>query len=158
MDNIKEFWNQQSSRDQLYMVILGTCVAIYLLFMAVYQPVKNMRDAQMKTNESTAASLERVKALAAEYIATTASGTNKRGPSLDGVVQSSLSKNSLRASAVDSSGKNSIRVRLENAPFDNMLAWLYDMEVSQGMLIKDVSVAGGASPGTVSVNLRLQKD
>ena len=158
MENLKEFWNQQSSRDQLYMVVLGGCVALYILFMVVYKPVKNMRDTQIKQYEGQMASLERIKALAAQYQAKTSGKGNQRSGSIDGLVQASLSKNALRASAMDSSGKNTLRVRIESGNFENVLAWLYDIEISQGMQIKDISVAAGETPGTVSINSRIQKD
>ena len=157
MNDIKEWWDQASSKDQLYIVICGFCLALYILYMGVFKPVKNMRDSQVRQNQSQMASLERVKELAAQWENRSKTNTG-RGPSLDRVVQGSLSKNALRASAMDASGKTGVRVRLDNAKFENVLAWMYDMEVTQGLRVKDLSVAAGANSGTVTINLRLHKD
>ncbi len=159
MDKIKDWWDQASSRDQLYIVVCGLALVLYILFIGVYRPVKGMRDAQLEQNKSALASLERVKEMAAQVKEKDSSGDkNRQGPSLDRSVQVSLSKNGLRASSVDANGNNGLRIRVEDAPFDNMLAWLYDLEITQGLRMKDISVAAGSSVGTVSVNLRLLKD
>ena len=158
MNEIKQWWEQASARDQLYIVVCGGCLALYIMFMAVYKPVKGMRDSQLKQNQAQMASLERVKNLASQVQNRNKKGNANSGPSIDSLVQASLSKNSLRASAMDSSGRNGVRIRLENAQFESFLAWLHEMEVSQGLRVKDLSVASGGSAGTVTVNLRLHKD
>ena len=158
MDKIKDWWDQASSKDQLYVVVCGIALLLYILFIGIFKPVKGMRDSQLKSNKAQLASLERVKEMAAQLKQSNEQGTTRQGPSLDRSVQSSLSKNGLRASSMDANGNNGLRIRVENAPFDSMLAWLYDLEVSQGLIMKDISVAAGSSPGTVSVNLRILKE
>lgn len=157
MDQLKEWWQQASSKDQLYLVILAGSVGLYILYMAIYSPIKSMRDDQIKLHQAQMASLERVKNLAAQLQQSNAS-TSSSGGSLDGVIQSSMSRNNLRASGVDSSGKNGVRVRIDSAKFEDLLAWLYELEIKQGMQIKELNVSGSTDAGSVSVNMRLHKD
>lgn len=159
MNGLKEWWNQAPSRDQLALVLCGACVALYLLFVAVYQPIKGVRDEQLKFNKAQLRSLERVRMLAGEYANQSKSNrkANKRA-SIENIVQRSLAPNNLQVSSMDASGRNGVRVRFENANFENFLTWLNEMETAQSLRVKDLSVAAGSESGTVSVNLRLHQD
>jgi len=159
MNDIKEWWNQASSRDQMALVICGMLLALYLLYIALLKPVMDMRDTQLVKNAAQQQALERVRNYAAIWVN---QGEVKKNAANNGtiveLVDSSLRKNNLKLSGMQPSGSNDVRIRLEQVPFDNLLAWLYEIEVVQRMQIKDISVANGASAGLVSVNMRLHRD
>ena len=157
MDNIREWWNQTSSRDQIYLLICGMCLALFIMYMGIYKPVTGMRDSQLKRNQAQLGALERVKQMAAQWKEISQSGARSSGPTVDSLVQSSLSNNGVRASSIDGSGRSGVRVRVDEAPFENVAAWLYELEVVKGLRISDLSVASGKRPGSVAVNLRVKK-
>ena len=157
MENIKEWWNQSSSRDQIYLLVCGICLAIFIMYMGIYKPVSGMRDTQLQRNQSQLGALERVKQMAAQWKEISQSGATSSGPSLDSVVQASLSNNGVRATSIDGSGRSGVRVRVDEAPFENVAAWLYELEIVKGLRISDLSVASGKQPGSVAVNLRVKK-
>lgn len=159
LDPAKEWWNQASSRDQLMILVCGVIVGIWLVYMLVLSPVKNMAKEQLAQRESQKAALGRVKTLAAQVKASRSKSTNKRGGrSIENIVESSISKNKMRVSSFDASGKSGIRVRFEIVKFDNLLSWLNELEISQGLRIKDLSVASASEPGTVSANVLIQRN
>ena len=160
MNALKEWWEQASSRDQLSLVICGACIALYLLFVGVYKPVQIMRDTPVSQNEAQLASLARVRSLAAQVIQQKKSGkaNNKKSTNIESLVQRSLAPNNLSVSSMSAVGNSGVRIRFDEARFENLLNWLYEMEVRNGLLIKDISVSGSSTPGTVTANLRLLKE
>jgi len=159
MNEIKAWWDQASSRDQMAVAICGVLVAIYILYAAILKPVVNMRDSQVLKNTAQQQALERVRSMAATWVAHQGSA-NQSGQqgSIVEMVDGSLRKHELKMSGMQPSGNSDVRLRLEQVPFDNLLAWLYDMEITQRVQVKDISVATGASDGLVSVNLRLHRE
>jgi len=159
MDAFNEWWEQASTRDQLALLIGGGFLVIYILFMAVLSPVSEMREKELIKNNALRASLENVRELAAKVVARTNGGAKvSQGASIENVVQQSVSTHGLDVASMNASGKTGVRLRFEEARFENVLKWLYEMEVGQNMKIKDLSVATSSTAGLVTVNLRLHKD
>ena len=158
MNGFKEWWASASPRDQMALVLCSLFVGVYILFKGILGPVVDMRDAQINKNNAQLASLARVKVLAAEVKSLQSSGaqnTSKR--SVESIVQSSISRNRLNVSSMDASGQNGVRVRFEEVPFNTLLTWLHEMEITNGLNVKDLSVAKGSNSGMVTVNLRLHQ-
>lgn len=157
LDSAKEWWDQASSRDQMSILICGVVIGAYLVYLLVLSPVKGLAQEQLMQKEAQKAALGRVKTLAAQVKASRAQKSGqKSGRSVESIVESSISKNNMRVSGFDASGKSGIRVRFEIVKFDNLLSWLNELEVSQGLRIKDLSVASASEPGTVSANVLIQ--
>lgn len=158
MENFKEWWNEASTKDQIYLLVCAICVVLYILYMAVYSPVKDMRDSSAKQVTAQLANLEEIKQLAAQLKASKQQGGNRSGPSLDSDIQGLLAKHGIRANQLDASGRNGVRVRLEDAAFETFVAWLYEVEVTKKYRVKDMSVTSGSAPGSVNVSLRLERE
>ena len=54
-------------------------------------------------------------------------------------------------------GDNGIRVRFDDAPFDQVLSWLGNVQVDYGLSIVSASFDGGAQIGQVTANLVLER-
>ena len=161
MNNLVELaksrWQQCNSREQLTLLVGGGCLLVYLLYVVVLQPLKEMREAEERAARAAEASLATVRSLAATWQSRNQGNTSEgSNASLVEIVDASLRSNDLRLSGLQPSGSDSVRLRLENANFDKLLSWLYEMEVTNGLQIRDLSVAPGNQAGAVAVNLRLQ--
>lgn len=158
MEAVKAWWAQAPARDQMSVIIGGSFVGIYILFMLVLKPVYGMRaQEEMKLN-SLKGSLENVRNLAAQVVEQNQSDGNERSSPLERIVQQSVSANGLKVGTMNAAGKTGVRLRFDEAPFENVLKWLYEMEVTNNLLIKDLSVAAASNSGRVSVNLRLHQE
>ena len=159
IDQIKAWWGQASSRDQLSIVILGFCLSLYFLYAALLKPAWEMRDKQITSNNSQLAALERVRDLAAQWANRGGGSSRSRGGgSLVEIVDNSLRQNKLRLNNMQPSGSNAVRLRLEAVEFNSLIAWLNQMETQQQLSIKEISIAGSKDAGLVSANLRLQRN
>lgn len=159
MDALKEWWGQASVRDQLSLLVGGGFVVLYILFMMVLKPVTEMRDKEEMKNRALVSNLEEVRILAAQVIAKSQGGSKKTSSrSLESIVQTSVATHSLQVASMNASGDNGVRLRFEEANFENVLKWLHEMEVSQSLRIKDISITPASNPGAVTVNMRLHQE
>jgi general secretion pathway protein M len=159
MDALKAWWQQASSRDQLSLLVLGVCFFLFVLVQFVLFPVIDMKDKQEVRVNAQKAAYERVKNLAARWknrnaddgFAAEAAGIERR-------IEASFSQHGLRVSGFDASGRSGIRVRFDAVNYENLVGWLYDIEITQSIRLKDVSVAGSSDPGLVSASVLIQKN
>lgn len=158
MEQIKAWWAQAPARDQMSVIIGGTFVLLYILFMLVLKPVYGMRAQEEVKVNSLKGSLENVRNLAAQVVEQNQSATSERSSPLERIVQQSVSSNNLRVSSMNAAGRDGLRLRFDEAPFEDVLKWLYEMEVTNNLQIKDLSVAATSNSGRVSVNLRLYQE
>lgn len=159
MDQIKTWWNEASPRDQLSVVVLGVAVILYVGYSFILTPVMTMRDNQEQRVESQLAAYERVKNLAAQWkLHQTAGKNTNRAATIEKAVEASFATHGLRVSGFDASGRSGIRVRFDNVAYETFIAWAHDLEISQGLKMKDVSIAGTSSPGMVSASILIQKN
>lgn len=159
MDAFKAWWNEASVRDQLALVVLGAAFVIFVLFYLVLDPISSMRADQEQRVASQRAAYARVEGLATRW-KQHQSSSSKQGQNfgIEKVVESSFSKHGLRVSGFDASGRSGIRVRFEMISYEKLVTWVHDLEVVQGLRMKDVSVAGTPSPGMVSASILIQKN
>lgn len=153
---VKEWWDQASSRDQLMILACGIVLLVYIMYVAVLKPVQNMADRQVKTTAAQKVALERVRKLATQVKAMNQGGNENDSRSAESLVESSISEHGLRVTGFDASGKSGIRVRFEKVAFDKLLAWINELEVNQGLSMKDISINSASEQGVVSANLLIQ--
>lgn len=159
MNAFKQWWDQNSSRDQMAILVLGICFLLFILYMGILKPIQEKRATQLNNNQSALNSLKNVRDMAALWTNRDASlSQNANQGSIVEIVDTSLRAHNLRLSGMQPSGLNDVRLRLDQARFDSLLEWLNEMEVSQGLQIKDLSVVTADEPGIVSVNMRLRRD
>lgn len=159
MNAFKEWWEQNSSRDQLALLGLAICVVLFILYMGILKPMQEKRVSQLRNNQSALTSLKNVREMATLWTnrGAQSGGSANRGSIVE-VVDTSLRAHNLRLSGMQPSGLNDVRLRIDQARFDSLLTWLHEMEVSHGLQIKDLSVATAGEPGIVSVNMRLHRE
>ena len=159
MNGLKEWWNQNSVRDQLALVALGFCFALFVLYAGILKPFQSKRDVQVQVNESAMSELNRVHELATLYKNQGKTASKQTGSrSIVEIVDTSLRANDLRLSSMRPSGTSDVQLRMDQVRFNDLLTWLAEMEVNEGMEVKDLSVATTDNPGIVSVNIRLHHD
>ena len=77
------------------------------------------------------------------------------GRNLTALVNQSTSRHNLQVSRLQPNTRGDIQVRLENALFDDLLAWLDDVENREGLLVTEVAITPADSPGRVNVSIRI---
>lgn len=151
----------QPRRDQIMLLVGVGCVALYLVWFALVEPLKEAVQAERVRTQSVAQALARVEALAATVAhaeAQQAKQSRKTLTSIAELVDKSLRNNGLVMRGFQPSNDGEVRLRLDNVPYTSLLQWLYELETTHGVQIKEVATTASTTPGRVMVNVRLRKD
>ncbi|MDZ7784497.1 MAG: type II secretion system protein M [Halioglobus sp.] len=153
---MKEWFAGLNQREQLSVLVLGVAVALYALYLLVWSPLDARRDELLMQNEAVAESLTRVDAMVAELLELRDSGaTTGARRNLTSLINSSTGRLQLPVSRLQPGSSGEIQVRLENASFDDLLGWLYQMEYGEGLLVREVSITQAGPVGRVNATVRI---
>ena len=143
-------------REQLSLLALAAVLVLYTLYMFVWSPLHNMRDDLAQQNRGVAESLQRVDAMVSEVMQLRDSdrqvGTRRN---LTSLINRSTSRLQLQVSRLQPNSRGEIQVRMEGAAFDDLLAWLHEMEHGEGLLVREVSITQAGSVGRVNATVRV---
>ncbi len=148
---------QFNQREQLSLLALALVVGLYLLYMVVWNPLAGKREELREQNTRVAESLQRVDAMVSEllYLRETGGGERRPRRNLTALVNQSTGKAGLQVSRLQPNSRGEIQVRLENASFDSVLAWLHEVETGLGLLVREVSVTTAGSAGRINATVRV---
>jgi len=150
------FWQRFSARDQISLLLLAGVLVIYLAYMLVWSPLATLRDEMARRNVATAESLQRVDAMVSEIMDLRDSGaSNNNRRNLTSLINQSTSRLGLPVSRLQPNSRGEIQVRMEDAPFDDLLAFLHELEYREGLLVLEASVAQAGGAGRVNATVRV---
>ena len=153
---MKQWFAGLTQREQLSLLIMGGAVALYLLYMLLLAPLSEARDRMATQNQGVAGSLQRVDVLVSQIMLLRESGNDSGARrNLTSLINRSTSGFSLQVNRLQPNSRGEIQVRLENAVFDDLVAWLHQMEYTEGLLVREASVTQAGAPGRVNVTVRL---
>jgi general secretion pathway protein M len=153
---MKEWFAQLNQREQMSLLALGLALALYLLYIVVWSPLNSEREQLALQNTAIAESLVRVDAMVSELLQLRAGGVKTgTGRNLTSVINESTSRLQLPVIRLQPNSRGEIQVRLENASFDDVLQWLYQMEYTEHMLVREVSLTQSNTAGLVNVTARI---
>jgi len=119
-------------------------------------PLDDARDAVAVQNRGVAQSLENVDVMVSQILQLRESGaSSSERRNLTSVVNSSTAQFKLQVARLQPNSRGEIQVRLENAPFDDLVAWLYQMEHREGLVVQEASITQAGAAGRVNVSVRL---
>ncbi|MAT94662.1 MAG: type II secretory protein PulM [Halioglobus sp.] len=154
---MKEWFAQLQQREQLSLLALAIALGLYLLYMLVWTPLDSRRDDLALQNNAIAASLTRVDAMVSEFLQLRQSGARPGGArrNLTSLINQSTRAAQLPVSRLQPNSRGEIQVRMENAAFDDVLGWLYQMEYREGLLVREVSITETGTAGRVNATVRI---
>jgi general secretion pathway protein M len=154
MNEFKQWFIDQSPRDQMMLSAGGVVVLLYILIFMVLFPLQNDLERTEKRNLVALQEQEEVRQLAGQLLARQGAGQQVVAQNLTSLLNDSTREFGLIMENLQPSG-NSARVRLGASSFNNVLAWLNEMESKHGLQISDVTITADRNPGVVQVNLQL---
>ena len=153
---MKEWFAGLNQREQLSLVALGFALGLYFLYMLAWAPLAEHRNRLTLQNQTTAESLQRVDAMVSEITRLRAGGVASTAQrNLTALVNQSTNRHSLQVSRLQPNSRGDIQVRLENAVFDDLVAWLDEIENREGLLVTEVAITRTGSSGRVNASIRI---
>ncbi|MFU8765163.1 MAG: type II secretion system protein GspM [Haliea sp.] len=143
-------------REQLSLLVLAAVIVLYLLWILLWSPVAAMRDRMLAQNTAAAAALVRVDTLVAELQQARASaGPGGQRSNLTAVVNQSTARFGLPVNRLQPGSRGDLQVRLENARFADLIAWLHHLELAEGLMLDEVAITQAGSAGFVNATVRI---
>lgn len=150
-DRARAAWGQRSPREQRLLAILGVILGVALLLILIVRPLQDARSkalADIRTYETLSARLR----AAGGNIGQT--GVTRTGP-IAGIVTTSAAQFGIAVQRLEPEG-NGVRVAIAEAPFDQTLRWLADLERTSAVRIVQVKLDRRPTPATVEAELLLE--
>jgi general secretion pathway protein M len=137
--------------------IVGGIAALLLLILAILLPLQRHVGAGEQRLERKRDDLVWLRSMAPQLAGLRTSGAPPLRESLVVVVDRTARQSGLDHALVGSqpSGDGGLNVRLEQTPFDGLVAWLAQLRESYGVRVDSAVVDAGTSAGTVNASLVL---
>lgn len=153
---MKQWFAGLTQREQLSLLIMGLAVSLYLLFVIFLAPLSEARDRMALQNSGVVESLQRVDVLVSQIMHLRENGSDSSTRrNLTSLINSSTSSFQLQVNRLQPNSRGEVQVRLENAAFDDLVAWLYQVEYSEGLLVLEASITQTGTVGRVNATVRL---
>lgn len=157
---MKEFIANLSRRDRVLLAAGGGGTLLVLLFLIAWYPfarhVDRLRD-NVAAQRDTLAWMQQA-AVEVKRLRGSAPARKGAGQSLLAAADSTARQHGLAAAMkrVEPDGTDKVRIRLEQAGFDDMTRWLELLVREYGVRIESITIDGRNQTGTVDARLTLQ--
>ena len=153
---MKQWFMGLTQREQLSLFIMGLAVALYLAFVIFIAPLSQARDRMVVQNRGVAESLQRVEVLVSQILHLRETGNgSSTNRNLASLVNRSTSSYQLQVNRLQPNSRGELQVRLENAVFDDLITWLYQVEYKEGLRVLETSITPAGTVGRVNATVRL---
>ena len=149
----KEYWHGISARERQLITIAAPLLLVWIVWMGIVQPVLDKHEQAQQEVLNNQQMLNRVKSTATEILRLQAKGaviTERPNSPLDQLINRSASDYGLRVTGVRTQ-QNRLQVSLANAPFDQLMSWLVELEQGSSVVIEQLRIEQTRVPGIVSI-------
>ncbi|MEP0203501.1 MAG: type II secretion system protein M [Halioglobus sp.] len=147
-----------NTREQLSLLIMTAAVALYIMYALIWTPLSSARDDMALRNQSTVELLYRVDSMVSEVQALKASGgSNTRQRNLTSLINQTTRAQNLAVTRLQPNSRGDIQVRMENAPFDDVMTWLHVIELRERLVIQELSLTQAGGSGLINLTVRVSQ-
>ena len=158
MNAIAEFWRMRSAREQALLAALALLALAAIWYFAAVRPLLDRAETSKQRRDAETALLERLETVGGRTAALPAPRA-RSDDSLLLLVNRSVRDAGLggflEEGAADSETR--VRLRLLDAPFPQVSAWLAGLAVQEGIRTVSADIERGSAPGITRVSLVLER-
>ena len=154
MNKLRAWYAGLQEREQRMVAVGGVCVGVLILLFGILMPLQSAVSSAVKSNETKREDLAWMRINAPEIRASGGQLPADTGEApvvlVDRVGRKAGLGSALRGTQPNGTG---VRVQLEAAPFDTLVAWLATLDERYGLAIESITVDRTAQPGTVNASI-----
>jgi general secretion pathway protein M len=154
MNKLQAWYSGLQEREQRMVSIGGVVVALLVLVLGILMPLQSAVSSAVQRNATKREDLAWMQVNAAEVRASGGQLAQNTGEApvvlVDRVGREAGLANALRGTQPNGNG---VRVQLEAAPFDTLVAWLATLDERYGLSIETITVDRAARPGVVNASI-----
>ena len=163
LDNVRHWFDSLPPRERVMVSLTAVVVVITLFYIMLWEPVQKGLQQEIEKQRSLQTNLawmqqaaQQVKALRASGVNTELLGNNTPvSLSIEKTAASSGIKSTL--GKLESAGKDSARVRLDNVDFNQMMLWLDTLQNRYGIRASSVTIDQSDKPGLVNARINFSR-
>ena len=158
MGAIAEFWRQRSAREQVLLTALSVLALGAIWYFAAVGPLLDRAETSRQMLAAENALLERLDRVGSRMAALPAPRARSDASLLllvNRSVRDAGLGGFLEEGAAD--GETRVRLRLRDAPFPEVSAWLAGLAVQEGIRTVSADIERGSAPGVTQVSLVLER-
>ncbi|REL36950.1 type II secretion system protein GspM [Thalassotalea euphylliae] len=149
---MKQWWQQLQSREQQLILAMAGVLLVFILFQGVWQPIHQGADKAEKKLARTQELYQYVKTNTAKISSSAASVRQpSRGGSLSGLVNRVAGQYQISIARMQPQGDQGVQVWIDEIPFEQLLRLLNALTQQHGLVVSNIDVTTGNSPGTVKI-------
>lgn len=153
----RAWWSGLAERERRVLGAGAAALGLIVLYVGIWEPVAGARQrqqTQLHAARALAAQLESLAAIAPRGSAAAVSGA---GQSLLAVIDQTRKASAITKppSRLQPQGDDTVRVTLEDVPFDALLRWLGELQGRYGVRVADADIERESGPGLVNARLTL---
>jgi general secretion pathway protein M len=155
--NIRQRFDELAPRERRLVYLAGGFVAAAAIYFIVVMPLQAYSSRAANRVAQKTADLAWMQQVAPQVMAAGATSGSGSGESLVVLVDRTAREAGLGAAVRDQSpnGDNGLRLRLEGAQFDVMIAWLASLQQQHGVTVDSANIDAATAPGLVNASLTL---
>ncbi|HEY1315565.1 MAG TPA: type II secretion system protein M [Steroidobacteraceae bacterium] len=154
MNKLRAWYDGLQQREQRMVSFGGVVVAVLLLLFGLLMPLQSAVSNAVARNAAKREDLAWMQVNATEVRAAGGAVATDTGEApvvlVDRVGRESGLGNALRGTQPNGTG---VRVQLEAAPFDTLVAWLATLDEHYGLAVESITVDRAARPGIVNASI-----
>ena len=150
---ILSWFRARTPSEQVSLVALSVVGFLYCAIVLIINPIAEARDAAVLGNTRVIESKQRVEMMAAELERLRAGGGTTQAPNLMTLVNRVSQQLALAVTRLQPSANGDLQVRFESVVFEDVLAFVYQLESVEGAIVREVTVSQ-AQQGRVSATIR----
>lgn len=164
LDELQQHYQNLSPRDQKLAVIMSIILAVTLFYISVWEPL-HLNLKKQKNSQSIQIEIHHwMKNAAAEVQMLKASGNKstrilKKNSPVSIIAEQSAKISGLnkQIEKIESSGKNSAQIKIENASFNQMLLWINTLKTRYGIDVSSAKIERTDKSGIINARLILNR-
>jgi general secretion pathway protein M len=153
----RDWYENLSTRERNLVLVAGGLLAVALVYLVLVLPLQTMTARKSKSVQQKTADLAWMQSVAPQVMQASAAGAAGPGESLVVLVDRTAREAGLGSALGGQSpdGERGLRLRLESAPFDQIVGWLAQLQEQHGVSITAASIDVASAPGLVNASLTL---
>ena len=160
LERVRAWWNGLADSERRAVALGGAVLALVLLYVAAWQPLtkaRHKREVALADARTVATQLELLAGEAQRRRGTGA--TLGAGQSLLAVVDQSRRASGITKapSRLEPEGDTTVRIWLEDVPFDVLVRWLSELQLRYGVRVDNADLERESGPGLVNARLTLMR-
>lgn len=154
---MKTWFESLSRREQLYLLALAFALSLWLLYQLALAPAAAAREQMANNNRAAAELLARVDAKVTQLLTLRQQGEAASNSNLTAAITRSSELAGLPVSRLQPNSRGEVQVRYESVDYDTLVRWLHRIEVVEGLVVVDASIAQAGRSGGVNATLRIAR-